>query len=122
MQQARFRKLMVVIVLLLVAGQAAAASRIACAFMTSPVQTLEQPLVAEAIDHSRHMGMAATTDDQSGSECCPDCDCIAGSCSVFAVPVYQNSTVIALSTPVEGYSDKTLNQLLSSLFRPPITR
>ena len=121
MQWVRFKTCLMVVVLLLVAGQAAAASRIACASMNFPAQILEQPLAADAVNHSQHMDMVSASDNQPASDCCPDCDCIAGSCSAFVVPVYQELKPVMLSSPIENFSDKTLNQQSISLFRPPIT-
>jgi hypothetical protein len=110
-----------IVVLLLVAGQAAAASRIACASMTFPAQLLEQPLAADAVNHSQHMDMVSASDNQPAPDCRPDCNCIAGSCSSLVGPAYQEPRAVTLTSPVESFSDKTLNQLSISLFRPPIT-
>ena len=121
MQRLGFKNIVMVIILLLLAGQTTAASEFSCAFMTSPVQTLDPPLVTDVTDHSQHMGTVTASGNQAASDCCPDCDCTAGSCSFIAIPIYQQLTLVTLASSVEVYSDKMLEQLPTSLFRPPIT-
>jgi len=118
MQQAKVRKFLVLIFLLGIAGQAVAASQMACAFM-DPGQDSGQMQFMDTVDHSKHFALEG--DAQEDSACCPDCECAAGSCSSLIIGNPQQPVEPAYHSQTYGYSDKTPNQIQTSLFRPPIT-
>ena len=61
-------------------------------------------------------------DAPESSEFCADCACSLGSCSTALMPTLQTVFEPASTSLLRGYTDSIENRLISSLYRPPISR
>ena len=76
-----------------------------------------------AVDHSQHMSLnSPSTDTASDMDCCPDCVCSLGGCTVMVLPVSQIGFDSHLASSMTHYPELSESQLAVSLFRPPISR
>lgn len=111
MQIARLTKIIIMLLVLTFVGQSVASVSLSCMDTMPGCQENMQ-------DSSDCMDM-----DAPESEYCADCACSLGSCSTALlstlVPVFEPTTSTAL---LIGYRGSPESRLISSLYRPPISR
>lgn len=89
---------------------------------------------ASTIDHSSHqvsqpasdnwhsLTLLSNLDSASAAECSPDCDCSAGSHNPAPISASQAVFSAGFIAPESGYTSQPLDQFITALFRPPISR
>ena len=96
---------------------------------------LNQPSLIEsssvkalAIDHRQHqqpkssLSLKPVLDADATPECISDCDCLMGGCAAAALSKTQPGFNINFILPTSAYTSLPQDHLITSLFRPPISR
>lgn len=149
MQITRFKKLIAVLLMMSFIGQVLASVSIPCAGESSEMQGHQQMMNAAMMSHTQqatietshtsHADNMSTDDnnfstsnknsavdktamDKTAMDCCPDCDCVYGGSFAALMPSFESAVASHYSTPIERYTGSVKQQLITSLFRPPITR
>ena len=123
MRRVRCQKVLLVLLMLVFGGQAMASANISCQNQTSSPQSTEQSMDPDMMDHSQHLGLNSSADGATSHDCCPDCDCNVGGCSASAAfPTAQDLFSSGLDLLTGRYNESLDDQLIVSLFRPPISR
>jgi hypothetical protein len=125
MSMARYKTIIVVLLMLVFTGQVLASANMFCQGDSSE-QMMSSSMSdhMSMSDHAMHTDMDATlTDSSDGFGCCLNADCDLGGCTVAAVmpsvqPLFTSTIVALVSYP----HVIAVNQQVSSLFRPPISR
>jgi len=118
MRTAKYKHLALAILMMCFIGQALASTSVLCQNPSMPMQSHEQMMASDMVDHSQHM---SSLDEMVITDCCPDCDCNMASCTSVALPTNQLLTISQLQSIHGLYHESTGYQLTSSLYRPPIT-
>jgi len=111
MRIARLTKIIVALLVLTFVGQTVASVSVSCMDNMSDGQRQMQ-------DNTQCMDM----DAPESSEYCADCACSLGSCSVALMPTLQSVFEPTSTFLLSGYTDSIESRLISSLYRPPISR
>jgi len=111
MRIARVTKIIVALLVLTFVGQAAASVSASC--MDNMPECPQQMQ-----DNSQCMDMDAS----ESSEPCADCACSLGSCSTALISTLQSIDEPTSTSSLSHYAGLIENQLISSLYRPPIFR
>jgi hypothetical protein len=146
MRNVRYKQIIVTLWLISFIGQALASASLCCASLDaeqgawSPLQFEQQTFDADglsttAIDHAQHQMPRSFLDSEpflnskpfsdtasTTAECNTECECAAGSCSPAVLSASQsafNAHFVVLSN---SYTNLPQDQLITSLFRPPISR
>ena len=124
MLRIRYQKIFIVLLMFLFGGQAIASVSISCQNQANSSQSSDQTLISGMVDHSQHLlGLNSSTDGAVSLDDCPDCDCNLHRCfSSTALPSTQGLSSFSVVSLTSRYDELVDTQLISSLFRPPISR
>jgi len=124
MQVTKYRNIVVALVMMTFIGQAVALVPASCQSQSMSLQSHEQMVGSDLMDHSQHASVGATSTDASVAfECCSDCECSMGECTFEALPTSVHLTFAAqVSSFISLYDQLNKIQSVGSLYIPPISR
>lgn len=111
MQIARVTKIIVAVLVLTFVGQSIASTGVSCMDGMLDCQKMMK-------DSTKCMDMTAS----ESSNACADCTCSPISCGAVLLSTFQVTFEPALTVLPRQYTRSIENRLLTSLYRPPITR
>ena len=96
--------------------------------INQPTKIESSALKALAINHHQHQQAKSSLnpnpvlDADTTPECSSDCDCMMGGCAAAALSKTQSGFNMSFILPTSAYTSLPQDHLITSLFRPPISR